>query len=73
MLPQKPAFYALNCSGVYGFAFVDFGTKLTYLQGGNSEQPAEEFTVDSVSLGNFLDKFCSGDKLKWSRREASNS
>jgi molybdopterin/thiamine biosynthesis adenylyltransferase len=28
-LPSKPAFYALNCSGLFGFAFVDL-QKLSY-------------------------------------------
>lgn len=28
-LPSKPAFYSLNCSGLFGFAFVDL-QKLSY-------------------------------------------
>lgn len=30
-LPQKPAFYGLNTSGQFGFAFIDFGDcEMTY-------------------------------------------
>ena len=25
-LPNKPAFYGVNTSGLYGFAFIDFGS-----------------------------------------------
>jgi hypothetical protein len=67
-LPSKPAFYGVNSSGLFGFAFVDFG-EVTYDRSKAGEN-VELAQVTSKSLEDYLNSFFSCSKLDWNRREA---
>ena len=67
-LLSKPAFYGVNSSGLFGFAFIDFG-EISYEYNKPGEEP-ETIQVTSKSLEDFMKGFFNCSKLDWNRREA---
>lgn len=64
-LPSKPAFYGLNSSGLFGFAFIDFG-EISY----EYTRPGEEtdkVKVTSKSLEVYMNEFFNCSKFDWNR------
>ena len=55
-LPSRPAFYGLNSSGLFGFAFIDF-CDISYEVKKPGDQVEEKFEASSRSLADFLDGF----------------
>ncbi len=67
-LPSKPAFYGVNSSGLFGFAFIDFGeVHYEYTKPG---EETDSVHVASKTLEEFFKGFFSCSKLDWNRREA---
>ena len=69
-LKAKPAFYALNCSGLFGVGFVDL-QKVSYTfseKTADGESVTAERTVESLSLKDYIDRF-ELEKFDWGRRQ----
>ncbi len=65
-LSQRPALFGVNSSGLYGFAWIDFG-EITYEF--KTDETMNSAFVLSKSLKDYLEMFCKPEsKLDWNKR-----
>jgi hypothetical protein len=68
-MDQRPAFYCVSSSGLYGWAYVDLGVfSYEYAEPGNAGVTLQE-TVHSSDFSDFLDQFKKKASFSWTRRE----